>query len=244
MIRSFISRLRPGADFPPPVPEAPFVVIGDIHGRSDLLSRLLGRLEPGLPVICVGDYVDRGEDSAGVLRMLKDRPDIVCLMGNHERMMLDFLSEPGRKGPLWVLNGGLQTLSSFGVGGAEGLHGDAGEAALIRLRDALADAMGAAMVAWVAQRPLIWRSGNVAVVHAAADPEMPIDMQPDKTLIWGHPAFARTLRRDGIWVVHGHTIVDHPKVGAGRISVDTGAFATGRLTAAIVSADGVRFVEA
>ncbi len=76
------------------------------------------------------------------------------------------------------------------------------------------------------------------VVHAALDPLLPVDHQPSGTLIWGHADFGKLPRQDGQWVVHGHTIVDAPRILDGVISVDTGAYATGRLTMARITPDG------
>ena len=102
--------------------------------------------------------------------------------------------------------------------------------ALFDTRDALAEAMGADMIAWLARLPSLWQSGNVAVVHAGADPDRPMDQQLDHTLHWGHHAFFKRPRTDGTWIVHGHTIVANPQARDGRISIDTGAYASGRLT--------------
>lgn len=109
----------------PPCPETPVGVIGDVHGCAELLEELLGRLdEAGVKhIVTVGDYVDRGERSADVLHMLRARSSetpetLVCLMGNHEKMMLDFLDRPVERGARWLRNGGLQTLASFGIGNA------------------------------------------------------------------------------------------------------------------------------
>ena len=209
----FKGLFSPTRPFPRPAPKEPFVAIGDIHGRADLLKRALRSIKD-TKIVCVGDYVDRGDDSAEVLRLLYARPDVVCLSGNHEEMMLHFLDHPQKHGPRWLRYGGLQTLASFGVPGAS-------EAA-----------SGAA---------LDGQSGNVAVVHAAADPAVPIDMQTTETLHWGHADFETTQREDNIWVLHGHTIVDTPHADRGRVSIDTGSYATGRLTAAWVSSDGVTF---
>ena len=233
----------------PIAPEQPFVAIGDIHGRADLLlelDRLIEARCPGWPVVFLGDYVDRGDESGKVLDLLmsvstRHAPPITCLMGNHERMMLDFLDDPVENAPRWLRNGGLQTLASFGVAPPRGGTGDAG--ALVDLRDRLAGAMGPAMIDWLRARPLSWQNGNVWAVHAGADPGLPMTGQPDEVLIWGHPAFRRTSRTDGQWVLHGHTIVEAPYARAGRIALDTGAYATGRLSAAAISADGVEFLQ-
>lgn len=229
-------------------PEHPFVAIGDIHGRADLLLELDPLIEarcPGWPVVFLGDYIDRGDQSREVLELLmsvspEGTPPVTCLMGNHERMLLAFLDDPAKNGARWINNGGLQTLASFGIAPSLGGMGDAG--ALADLRDRLAEEMGAAMIEWVRARPFCWHSGNVWAVHAGADPELAMDEQPRDVLLWGHPAFRRQPRGDGQWVVHGHTVVEEPRAEAGRIAVDTGAYATGRLSAAAISPDGVSFI--
>lgn len=239
MVRKWMDRFRPPAvSMSPPRPATPFIAIGDVHGRVDLLEQLLDRIDPDIPILCVGDYVDRGEHSAEVLRLLMARSDITCLMGNHEDMLLSFLRDPVRYGPHWLRNGGLQTLASFKV---FGLTETAPEHALEFAGQQLADAMGADLIKWITELPTQWQSGNVAVVHAGADPAVPMNAQTRRTLIWGHADFATDLRQDGIWVVHGHTIVDHAQMGAGRISIDTGAYATGRLSAVGLSGEDVEF---
>jgi Calcineurin-like phosphoesterase len=243
MITSWIAgklnrKPSPRPAFDPVAPDAPIYVIGDIHGRADLLVRLLARLDPAIPVLCVGDYVDRGEHSAEVLRILQDSPAITCLKGNHETMLLDFLDAP-RTGANWLRNGGLQTLASFGIAGqSESSKG----ADLETARNALGVAMGDGLINWLRNLPLFWQSGNVAVVHAGADPTTPIATQREDFLVWGHPDFTKTPRADGIWVVHGHTITDAPTASNGRIAVDTGAFATNRLTAARIAPGEVSFI--
>lgn len=243
MIKSWITRnlsRKPLARtlFGPVSPDASIYVIGDIHGRADLLVRLLALLDPAIPVLCVGDYVDRGEHSAKVLRILRDAPAITCLKGNHEVMLLTFLDAP-KTGSNWLRNGGLQTLASFGIAG---LSESAEGAPLEQASAALGAAMGDELINWLRNLPLFWQSGNVAVVHAGADPAASISTQRKDFLLWGHPDFTVTPRADGIWVVHGHTIVDAPTISNGRIAIDTGAFATNRLTAARISADGVSFI--
>jgi serine/threonine protein phosphatase 1 len=247
---SFLKRLFGGAAAPrfdtPLAPDGPLFIIGDLHGCKPQLMALLPQMEdrdPDAPRVFVGDYVDRGDDSAGVLRMLfdmKDDPRVTCLAGNHEDMMLGFLDKPEAKGQRWLRYGGLQTLASFGIGGVT--NGSEG-AALVAARDALLDAMGADMVDWLRQLPTTWDSGNLTVVHAGADPATPLALQSDKTFKWGHKDFASVLRTDGKWVAHGHTIVDAANSDAGKIAVDTGAYATGILTAAYVTSGDVAFVQ-
>lgn len=143
-------------DDTPLAAESPFYVIGDIHGRDDLLARLLNRIADDSPapnprVVCVGDYVDRGEDSAGVLRRLfalsqDPASHVTCLMGNHEDMMLKFLNDPATHGPRWLRNGGLQTVASFGV---RQVSQYMDETALKATRDRLRGAMGEALESWL-----------------------------------------------------------------------------------------------
>ncbi|MFL4472282.1 metallophosphoesterase [Tateyamaria armeniaca] len=230
MITRLFRRFVAGPEFPAPAPDSPFIAVGDIHGRIDLLELFL-EMGPAYPIVCVGDYVDRGEHSAEVLRLLSQRTDITCLSGNHEEMMLGFLKSPEKVGPRWLRYGGLQTLASFGISGVT----NGGNAqALIAARDQLKDKMGPELISWMRSLPTRWQSGNVAVVHAGADPLRSIDNQDTEALHWGHRDFAKVDRTDGVWVVHGHTIVDVPHARNGRIAIDTGAYATGNLTAVLI----------
>lgn len=224
----------------PLVVDTPIAIIGDLHGRADLLKRMLDRLEQEAPEarkIFVGDYIDRGPDSAGVLRQVMELPDAVCLMGNHERMMLEFLEDPEGQGARWLRHGGTETLASFGI------HN--GQPAELRdaFIDAILDALGPETLDWLKSRPLFFRSGTLYVTHASADPMQAIEEQTEATLLWGHRDFGRKLRRDGYWGAHGHTIVPTPVVHRGCISLDTGAFATDRLSAAVLNGSDLRFLE-
>lgn len=236
MIKRLVKWLRHEHAMSPPIPDEPLLIIGDIHGRADLLSKALKQRH--CKTVLVGDYIDRGEDSATVLRTLMQTPDLICLIGNHEEMLLAFLSDPARHGPRWLRYGGLQTLASFGVSGT---METSPAPQMEKARDQLVAAMGPDLIAWLRALPSFWQSGNVAVVHAGADPAVAIDAQDTQALRWGHPDFETKPREDGVWVVHGHTIVDAPVAQAGRINVDTGAYATGRLTTAVISSGDVQF---
>jgi serine/threonine protein phosphatase 1 len=232
----------------PPQPTEPFVAIGDIHGRADLLHDLRQKIKlqcPDWPIVFLGDYTDRGDQSREVLEMLmtvseEDTPPVRCLMGNHERMLLDAIDEPERAAPRWLRNGGLQVLASFGVAPPRGNRND--PTAMWDMSDALVAAMGDEMIAWLRARPLTWQNGNVCALHAGADPHKPLSEQAEDVLLWGHPEFLSIPRQDEQWVVHGHTIVDSPCAAEGRISIDTGAYATGRLSAALITQENVRFL--
>ncbi len=226
-------------------PSERIAVIGDVHGCDWLLLSLLNRLGARDPspdrLIFTGDLIDRGENSAGVLSIafgLQRRlgKGLVVLRGNHEQMMLDFLDAPTTMAARWLQYGGLQTLASFGIGGATETMSDA---QAVRVRDKLAEALGPTLIDWLWDLPALYTNGNVHVVHAGADPALPLAGQSAHTLTWGHPDFLRRARLDRQWVVHGHTVVDTVEAHAGRIGVDTGAYATGRLSAAIIDATGL-----
>jgi serine/threonine protein phosphatase 1 len=222
-------------------PSERIAVIGDVHGCDRLLLSLLNRLgaldPPPDRLILTGDLIDRGENSASVLSLafgLQRRlgKGLVVLRGNHEQMMLDFLDAPTTMAARWMRYGGLQTLASFGIGGATETMSDA---QALRVRDKLAEALGPTLIDWLWDSPTLFTTGNVHVVHAGADPALPLAEQSAHTLTWGHPDFLRRRRGDRQWVVHGHTIVDVVEAHDGRIGVDTGAYATGRLSAAVIS---------
>ncbi|WP_371168149.1 metallophosphoesterase family protein [Aliiroseovarius sp. 2305UL8-7] len=230
----------------PIVPDAPFFAVADIHGRLDLLEGVLRQLEQvdePHPTVFVGDYVDRGPDSAGVLRRLFDlqsaKPDqVVCLAGNHEDMLLGFLDDPVRYHRLWLRNGGAETLRSFNVMSPE----DERESEILDARDELSAQLGADLRAWLSSLPVSWRSGNVWVTHAGADPAVDMERQDRHALIWGHPEFHKRAREDGQWVVHGHTIVPEVSTQEGRISIDTGAYLTGDLSFVRISDTGAAVI--
>jgi serine/threonine protein phosphatase 1 len=161
-------------------------------------------------------------------------------MGNHERMLLDFLDDPAGRGRRWLGAGGTETLASFGIDRVEGADA---AARLEALAAALRAALPEGTEAWLRALPLLWQTGGLAVVHAAADPALPLADQPEAALLWGHRAFRRQNRADGIWVAHGHVVTRDPEAGAGRIAVDTGAWASGRLSAAWIAGGRVDFLQ-
>lgn len=231
----------------PTRPNRPLYVIGDIHGRADLLAMMLDRLaterEVDSDLVFVGDIVDRGEDSAQVLAMVRNlvsdpAQSAFCLMGNHEKMMLDFLDQPVERGKRWLQYGGLQTLMSFGL---RQVTERANDEVLLAARDVFAETLPVETLDWLRGLPFRFDSGNVNVVHAAADPNLPMSEQSARVLLWGHDDFEKTFRKDAQWVVHGHTITEEPYARSGRINIDTGAFATGRLTCVKISRDDVEF---
>ena len=227
----------------PPRPDVPVYAVGDIHGCADLLEEMLHRLAAHIVdsdsgdarIVFLGDHIDRGPESAAVLERLADlatsEPDhVVCLRGNHEQMLLDFLDDASA-GPRWLKNGGRETLMSFGL---PPLSHDAVRETLEDVRVAFRQALPDGMEDWLRGLPLTMRSGDLWAVHAGADPSRGMEAQVPQNLIWGHADFARRPHRDGIWIVHGHTVVSRPRAEGGRISVDTGAYRSGQLSAAAI----------
>ena len=153
-------------------------------------------------------------------------------------MLLRFLHDPST-GPRWLKYGGLQTLMSYGVGGVGNLRAE-GEA--VRLRGALIEALGLHL-GFIEKLQVSHHAGNLFFAHAGADPALPTDEQEVEALLWGSKSFQTTDRDDGVWVVHGHFVVELPAAEHGRIAVDTGAYFSGRLTAARIAGGEVTFLE-
>lgn len=236
--------------FAPPEAGGPTYAIGDVHGRHDLLGRLLERLIEDCArrgvypkLVLLGDYIDRGEHSRGTIGLLMELARIeeietVFLMGNHEHMLLRFVGDPST-GSQWLKHGGLQTLHSYGIGSLPGDLRDRREGG--RLRDRLVAALGPHL-GFIEGLAMSHRAGNVLFTHAGADPALPPEQQDPATLLWGSERFREAERSDGVWVVHGHYVVEQPSAACGRIAVDTGAYYSGRLTAARIEGGEVSFV--
>ncbi|MBV0913453.1 metallophosphoesterase family protein [Anianabacter salinae] len=255
----FLKRAGTASDprevWPVPQPDGPLYAVGDIHGQADLLERMIVMLDEDMrarglgaaQVVFLGDYIDRGDRSGDVLFRLMDLADqfpdnVVCLRGNHEQMMLDFLNDPEGKGPRWLRNGGLQTMASLDV---PDVSERMGPNSLREAAATLSRRLTPAGVAWLNGLRFSYLSGNVACIHAALDPDKGLKAQDDDTLIWGHPQFGKKDRDDGLWAVHGHTVVDDPVALRGRVAVDTGAYFSGRLTAAaLFPGQPARFITA
>lgn len=235
------------SEIPRMSPDAPFYAVGDIHGSTTLLDRVLNQIaasgDTQDPVVFLGDYVDRGDDSAGTLSRLYDlsRDTSRCwifLRGNHEQLLLDFLDEPEKTGPFWLMAGGRQTLASYGLAlpGRPMVSDD-----FVGLSKKLREHLGAEIEYWLRTLPFSWQSGNLFLSHAGTDPALDLDKQNTDTLLWGHGSAPARPRPDGIWSVQGHVIMEKPLISQGRIFLDTGAYATRVLSAARFSERGASF---
>ncbi len=231
------------------MPEAErLYVIGDIHGRSDLLDRLTAEIAHDLDVhpvasaltVTLGDYVDRGADSRGVIDRLISNPfptELVSLKGNHESLMVAFLDDPAVAGH-WRHLGGLQTLHSYGVPVAALIGGrDYAEAAAC-----LRDAVPPSHRAFLGSLRTSMTVGKYFLCHAGVRPGVPLERQAEQDLLWIRDEFLLSRADFGKIVVHGHTPRESPEVLPNRINVDTGAFMTGRLTCAVLDHGATRFL--
>lgn len=235
------------------VPDGVLVyAVGDIHGQLHLLDELLEKIEEdaaGVPadsrvLVFIGDYVDRGPNSAGVIdRLVSGLPEgfePVFLLGNHEEIMLRFLAEPGIL-PNWLMNGAEATLRSYDVDAPEAYASFDDFAAC---RDAFAAALPEAHRAFLENLRLTHRLGDYLFVHAGIRPGVPLANQSRHDLLWIREGFLDSDEDLGLTVVHGHTPGPVPVERANRIGIDTGAWAFGRLTAVRLHGGGRIFLSA
>lgn len=256
MIQRWLARLLSSAPAakaaPPEIPPGLVVyAIGDIHGEEALLLDLLTRLREDAagrdarPVgVFLGDYVDRGPGSRAVLDILIDPPlpgfAIDRLKGNHEQGMLDFLADP-LAGAVWLEYGGLATLSSYGVSLAPGAPGPARLMEMRNQLDALLPQAHRQLL--TALQPFVVH-GDYLFVHAGIRPEVPLTAQREQDLLWIREPFLDWPDRHEKMVVHGHTVRPAPQLMGNRIGIDTGAYATGVLTAVALEGPDMRIIQA
>jgi serine/threonine protein phosphatase 1 len=214
--------------------------IGDIHGQLDLLRAAHDRVAADraregagdAPLVHVGDLVDRGPDSAGVVDLLcdlaaRDRR-VVVLKGNHDAMLEAFLrGTPSIERDRYLDPGigGRDTLRSYGV------DPDLPPAARVA---ALADAVPRAHRAFLAGLPLTRQDGDCLFVHAGIRPGVPLDAQDPEDLIWIRGEFLSDARDHGALIVHGHTPVERVELWPNRLDIDTGAAFGGPLSAVAI----------
>jgi serine/threonine protein phosphatase 1 len=219
--------------------------VGDVHGCSDRLRAMHREIARDLAtrpvgdahIVHLGDYVDRGPDSAGVIETLLQPfphagdgpgPRVVNLMGNHEEMMLSALANADTA-PHWLANGGDTSLESWGVPMRS------------RARD-WESAVPPRHLAFIRGLPLMHAVGGYLFVHAGLRPRTPLARQSRLDMLWIREPF---LSYDGDFpavVVHGHTPESDPVVRRNRIGIDTGAFMGGPLTCVVLEADRLGFL--
>ena len=223
--------------------------IGDVHGRADCLADLLDLIETEIArdrpadwrLIFLGDYVDRGTDSAGVIEMIASRTRTdrryVALKGNHDKVFAEFLAGPA----MWAQFldfGGESTALSYGVE-----IDFSTDETIRRSRDALLAAVPETHLVFLNGLRLSASIGDFFFCHAGIRPDVPLDMQSEHDLIWIRHEFHDHAGLYPKLVVHGHTPHDEPEVRTNRVNIDTHAFATGRLTALAMDGREKRFLE-
>jgi len=233
---------------PPPLDR--LYVIGDIHGRADLLDRMIEMITSDLeaaPVadcltVTLGDYVDRGPASQRVIERLAGNPfptRFVALKGNHEAILDSFLMDP-TVADYWRRLGGLETLHSYGIDVGPLMRGRDYEAAAAAFRSALPDAH----TKFLSSLRTSLTVGRYFLCHAGVRPGVPLLQQREDDLLWIRDEFLASHEDFGKIVVHGHSPTSDPEILRNRINVDTGAFLTGRLTCAVLEGDDVRLLTA
>ncbi len=224
--------------------------IGDIHGRADLLAELLDRIRevrqhraaPEAVVVFLGDYVDRSEQSRAVIDLLLSDPlpdfETVHLMGNHEIILLDFLDDyEVARG--WLQYGGDATLMSYGL---KPRRFDPTDESLRQLQAEFRRVLPKPHLSFLQNLQLSHVEGDFAFVHAGIRPGVALDDQVADDLLWIRGPFLSSDADFGQVVIHGHTITDDPEIRHNRIGIDTGAFATGRLTCLVLEDDTQEFL--
>jgi serine/threonine protein phosphatase 1 len=218
--------------------------IGDIHGRSDCLARAHDLIDRDVAErnaqgraleIYVGDYVDRGPDSKGVIDLLIARSNsarVVALRGNHEIMMESFLRGLTSFED-WRRMGGLETILSYGVD-ARGLLEKGG----VRPRD-LAERVPNSHLRFISSLKNVYKVGAYCFVHAGLRPGVAIERQSIEDLVWIRDDFLTFPGDFGFIVIHGHTPVINIDFLRNRINIDTGAYVTNRLAVLRIDAKGV-----
>jgi hypothetical protein len=187
--------------------------------------------------VFIGDYIDRGPDSRAVLDLLlrwRLDNESVFMRGNHETFLPRFLAD-SRSLDSWRQNGGLETLLSYGL--KPTIHPDRHEQ--VRLADELKDALPRQHLDFLESLALSFTCGEFLFVHAGIRPGVPIQEQTENDLLWIREEFLAHEQPFERFVVHGHTPVNAPDLRSNRINIDTGAFATGRLTCIVIEGSGI-----
>lgn len=227
-----------------PARETRIYAVGDIHGRLDLLERLVDRIyvdvtlraEASTRIVILGDFVDRGPASAKIIDLLirlKAEPHVVVLLGNHEAIMLDAYDGDHSAMDLWLEHGGIATLESFGADLA-GIEID-DTRAMIKIARRI---IPRRVIAWLRKLPTHVQFGRYYFVHAGVRPGIPLADQRDEDRLWIREAFTASLHDHGAVIVHGHTVYENGvSFAPNRIGVDTGAYRTGVLSAVAIQGE-------
>lgn len=212
--------------------------VTDVHGMSHLLRPLLAEISSidDVTTVFLGDIIDRGPDSAGCLDLVRTHPRSIYIVGNHEEMFIDWIKrgcpDEEEDGSHFLSNGGLQTVGSYY---------DNGRRDFDRARKKMLDDADWILKSWTDAA----ESDRNIFVHGGLMPGSPLELQDPETTRWIRDRFLRCNDDHGKVVIHGHTpTMMSPDVRPNRINLDSGSWLSKRLVAAIVSAEGTRFIEA
>lgn len=223
--------------------------IGDIHGRLDLLGELVALIEADnqardvaeTRIIFLGDLVDRGPESRGVvecvMQLVGGSDQVTCLKGNHEELLIRSWEGDRRTAAVFNRNGGRETMLSYGVNPEEYDSGDLGD-----LVDLVGSHVPPNHIAFLDGLPEWVQAGDYLFVHAGIRPGIALDDQNAADLRWIRTEFTENRGDHGMMVIHGHTITEFVDEQVNRIGIDTGAYATGRLTAIGLEDDARWFI--
>jgi serine/threonine protein phosphatase 1 len=246
-VSKLVKRLRAKRGLPATPAGVRIYAVGDIHGCAGQLDRLMAAIlsdresadsDPYL--IFLGDYLDRGPDSKGVVeRLLAPKTGFkpLYLLGNHDQVLLDFLENPIVY-RTWREFGAQETFMSYGV--LPPRFDDEQEFADARNR--LARALPASHLDFFRSLQVSAQIGDYFFVHAGARPGVALEQQAREDMLWIREEFLNSSHDFGKMIVHGHTPAEGPVRRRNRIGIDTGTYATGRLTAAVLEGQGLRFL--
>lgn len=224
--------------------------IGDIHGRNDLLLEIHEKIKQDVVgfsgrvvIVYVGDFIDRGMFSREVIEILKDNPfpdfDCIYLRGNHEQTLLDFLQEASVASS-WLSYGGQATLVSYGVVVNKILTR---REEFIEIQKSLRDKIPQSHLGFISKTRLSYEIGSYLFVHAGINPKYSLARQQPEDLMWIRDEFVRSNKNHEKIIVHGLTVTEEPELLPNRIGIDTGAYASGRLSCLVLQGEQQRIIQ-
>ena len=229
--------------------EVRIYAIGDIHGRLDLLNELLARITSDIALrptarplyVFLGDYIDRGSASRETIDRLIEHGkthESIFLKGNHELIAIKCLSDRGLFDQ-WLRLGGLETLVSYGVPAETLANGKQ----IAELQSAFHGALPQAHFRFFRDLKNSFECGDFFFAHAGVKPNVELSRQKENDLLWIRGEFLTSKDDFGKIVVHGHTPAREIEVGPNRINIDTGAFATGRLSCLVLEGEELSVID-
>lgn len=226
-------------------PSKRLVAIGDVHGRWDLLSTLIRAINAKIStlpdkqakLIVLGDFIDRGPGSSQVVELLRKASghyaNFVVLRGNHEESFIAAAHGDGHAQKLWLTHGGQAMLQSFGIEPPYEREDSFSFAARLR------EGIGIDVLEWMMDLPVQLYEPPYFFCHAGIRPGVPLHKQDQQDMLWIRREFMESTLDHKAIIVHGHNVVKDVQVHTNRISLDTGAYRSGNLSAAILDSEQI-----